>query len=254
MSAIIGQWYIFLSQAAYALYGPINYWIDALQIPVLSAFLFGVLGSLSPCQMTGNLAAASYAAQRPGESAFVLQAGAFFTAGKMLAYAIFGALAFFIGTALEAKSIPFVILYRRLLGPVFILAGLYFLGVIRLRFHFGGGLSQRLEGLSPGNGALGAGFLGFAVSFSFCPTLFVLFFGWVLPLSLKNPGGPLFPVVFGLGTAAPLLLAAGAVAAGGSLAWHWLGNLGRWNGVLRKAAGAVFLLAGAHDTLVCNLL
>jgi hypothetical protein len=251
---LIGQWYILLSQVAYSLYGPINGWIDALQIPVLSAFLFGVLGSLSPCQMTGNLAAASYAAQRPGEPAFALQAGAFFTGGKMLAYALFGALAFALGSALEAKAVPFVILYRRLLGPVFLLAGLYFLGMFRLRFSVGGRLSQRLQGMHSGDGTIGAGFLGFAVSFSFCPTLFILFFGWVLPLSLKSGGGFAFPLIFGFGTAVPLLLAVGAIVAGRSLAAGWTQDLHRWNAVFQRLAGVIFLLAGAHDTVVYNFL
>src|SRR3989338_9460087 len=112
MRDLIGQWYILLSQVAYSLYGPINSWIDALQVPVLSAFLFGVMGSLPPCQMTGNLTAASYAAQRPGEPAFALRAGAFFTGGKMLAYGLFGALAFALGSALEAKWVPIGLLYR----------------------------------------------------------------------------------------------------------------------------------------------
>lgn len=254
MRDLIGQWYILLSQVTYSVYGPINGWIDALQIPVLSAFLFGVMGSLSPCQMTGNLTAASYAAQRPGEPAFALQAGALFTGGKMLAYALFGALALALGSALEAKSVPFVILYRRLLGPAFILAGLYFLGAFRLRFQFGGKLSQRLQGMIPGNGEWGAGFLGFAVSFSFCPTLFLLFFGWVLPLSLKSGGGFAFPLIFGFGTAVPLLIAVGTLTLGSSLAAGWMQSLPRWNAAFRKLAGGVFLLAGAHDAVVYNLI
>ena len=243
-----------LSQVAYSLYGPLNGWIDALQVPVLSAFLFGVMGSLSPCQMTGNLTAASYAAQRPGESAFALRAGALFTAGKMLAYGIFGALALALGSALEARSIPFVIFYRRLLGPAFILAGLYFLGAFRLRFQLGGRLSQRLQGMNAGGGAWGAGFLGFAVSFSFCPTLFLLFFGWVLPLSLKSGGGFAFPLIFGFGTAVPLLLAVGALTLGGSLAAEWTQGLPRWNAGFRRLAGVIFLLAGVHDAVVYNFI
>ncbi|MBI3129387.1 MAG: sulfite exporter TauE/SafE family protein [Candidatus Tectomicrobia bacterium] len=254
MRDLIGQWYILLSQAAYSLYGPINGWIDTLQVPVLSAFLFGVLGSLSPCQMTGNLTAASYAAQRPGESAFALRAGALFTGGKMLAYGIFGALAFALGSTLEARSVPFVIFYRRLLGPAFILAGLYFLGAFRLRFSVGGRLSQKLQGMHRGDGAWGAGFLGFAVSFSFCPTLFLLFFGWVLPLSLKSGGGFAFPLIFGFGTAVPLLLAVGALTLGSGLAAGWTRGLPRWNAAFRRLAGVIFLLAGVHDTAVYNFL
>lgn len=254
MSDLIGQWYILLSQVAYSLYGPINGWIDALQIPVLSAFFFGVMGSLSPCQMTGNLTAASYAAQRPDEPAFALQAGAFFTGGKMLAYGLFGALSLALGSALEAKSIPFVIFYRKLLGPAFILAGLYFLGVFRLRLSVGGRVSQRLQGMHRGDGAWGAGFLGFAVSFSFCPTLFVLFFGWVLPLSLKSGGGFAFPLIFGFGTAVPLLIAVGTLTLGSSLAAGWAQSLPRWNTGFRRLAGVIFLLAGVHDAIVYNFI
>ena len=54
-------------------------------------------------------------------------------------------------------------------------------------------------------GVLPAYLLGVAFSFTFCPTLFWLFFGLTIPLALTSPGGLLFPGVFALGTALPVL-------------------------------------------------
>ena len=43
-------------------------------------------------------------------------------------------------------------------------------------------------------------------SLAFCPTMFVLFFGTLLPLSLPYNYGYLFPTFFSIGTALPIVV------------------------------------------------
>ncbi len=61
--------------------------------------------------------------------------------------------------------------------------------------------AERLEPTRP----RGAFVLGMAFALAFCPTLFLLFFGLLIPLTLASAGGLIFPALFALGTAAPLL-------------------------------------------------
>lgn len=251
MKEALFQWYLWLTAAGNAVGEPLRALLDGGAPAGVSALIFGVLGSLSPCQFTANLSAFTYASQRPSDSRYGLRVGAVYTVGKVAAYTLIGGAALALGAALEEKATSFIVPYRRALGPLMILVGLYFFGVYRLRFGFGHRLSGHLAGKAPGEGTAGAFLLGFGYSFSFCPTLFVLFFAWVLPLSLRSPGGVLFPGLFGVGTALPLLAAVGLLVAGGKIAERWMTRMGlKVERPLRWLAGAVFVLAGLHDTLV----
>jgi threonine/homoserine/homoserine lactone efflux protein len=88
-----------------------------------------------------------------------------------------------------------------------------------------------------------------AFSFTFCPTLFWLFFGLTIPLALRSAAGWAFPGLFAVGTALPLLAFAGLFALGTELAEGFVARVTRSHRLISRMAGAVFVLAGLHDTL-----
>jgi hypothetical protein len=57
------------------------------------------------------------------------------------------------------------------------------------------------------------------------------------------------PGLFAVGTALPLLAYAGLVGAGRSLAGTYVRRLSASHSIVRKIAGAIFVLAGVNDTL-----
>jgi hypothetical protein len=64
----------------------------------------------------------------------------------------------------------------------------------------------------------GSFYLGVAFSFAFCPTLFLLFFGFLVSLSASSQGGLFFPGIFAFGATPPLhILAVSAVVGSGGL-------------------------------------
>jgi hypothetical protein len=134
-----------------------------------------------------------------------------------------------------------------------VVLGLYLLGVVPLRLSLGQGLADRIESRA-GAGAAGAFLLGAAFSFAFCPTLFLLFFVLTIPLALASPAGLLFPGVFALGTALPLLVVAGLLAAGASSTRDYVHGVRRAHHWVRPIAAAVLVLAGLNDTLTYWLL
>ena len=99
-------------------------------------------------------------------------------------------------------------------------------------------------------GAPGAFLLGVTFSFAFCPTLFWLFFGLTVPLALRSAGGWSFPGLFALGSTLPLLVLSGVVALGFGALEATIGKLSRVQRIASAVAGAVFILAGLHDTVV----
>lgn len=126
--------------------------------------------------------------------------------------------------------------------------GLYLLRMIPLRFSIGSGLSDWLEARA-GAGAAGVFLLGTAFSFAFCPTLFLLFFGLTIPLTLRSSVGVLYPGVFAVGATLPLIGLAALLAAGVGATRGYVRVAKRVDAWLWPLAAGVLVLAGLNDTL-----
>ena len=107
----------------------------------------------------------------------------------------------------------------------------------------------RLQTRMPHEGTKGAFALGLVFSLAFCPTLFWLFFGLLIPLALSSRGGWIFPGTFALGTALPLLGFTYVLSLGTTVAERYVAQMKGLDRYLRRIAGAGFLVAELNDTL-----
>ncbi|MGH2376850.1 MAG: sulfite exporter TauE/SafE family protein [Candidatus Limnocylindria bacterium] len=250
MGELVGQWYQLLGSLNRALAEPIRALSDDIGLAPVTALLLGVLGALSPCQLTTGLSALALIGRRPDRRPLI--AGIAYVAGKALIYALLGGAFVILGSALATSTIPVIQVVRRVLGPLMILIGLVLVGALRSRLTLGLGervaasAADRLDATKP----QGAFVLGMAFALAFCPTLFLLFFGLTIPLALASPGGLVFPALFALGTAAPLLVLLALLGLG-------LGGTARASNVMQRAqpiltrlAGFVLIAAGSNDTIV----
>lgn len=242
------EWYEFLSRLNQAAITPIDAVINAINLPMVSALLFGLLGATSPCQLTTNLGAMAFVSREGTGGRPLAEAGAF-VAGKILVYGLVGGAVVLSGAQLQTSAIPVVVVARKVLGPLMLFLGLMFVGVVRFPSSVGSWLAARLPGRPSPRGAAGAFVLGVAFSFTFCPTLFLLFFGLTVPLALQSPAGWTYPFLFAFGMGLPLLVFAGFFAAGSDLAARWMRRVGGAHRLAIRIAGVVFILAGLNDTL-----
>ena len=249
MNSLMASWYLYLSQFSAWLSAPVNTLAGQVNLPLVSALLFGLLGSTAPCQLTTNLSALAYVSRDASKSGQPMRTAAAYVLGKILVYTVGGGLAVSLGLSLNQIAIPVVVAVRKGLGPLLILIGLGFLGVFRLRGGGGAVLSAQLRNHLSRQGAWGAFLMGVAFSVAFCPTLFWLFFGLTIPLGLRSPWGWTFPGVFAVGTALPLLAFSALLGAGLGMAETGLLRMKGVGKVLNRVAGAVFVLAGINDTL-----
>ncbi len=236
-----------LSRFSAACTVPVSDLADRVELPLMTVLLFGVVGALAPCQLTTNVSAMAYVGSRLGGGRPWRETLAYL-AGKVLVYTVVGGAVIALGVQLQAAAIPVAVTARRALGPLMMVVGLGFLGVYRLRGSVGGRLSGWLRARIPERGVWGAFLLGVAFAFSFCPTLFWLFFGLTIPLALRSAGGLVFPGLFALGTALPLVAFTTLLAAGGA-AGGFVQRVKRSHRLVSRISGLVFLLAGIHDTL-----
>lgn len=251
MTSAILDWYVTLSRLYAALVEPFMGLVRSAALPHIAALVLGLLATLAPCQLTSNAAAIAWVARDAAEPRRAAAAAAAFIVGKALVYTLFGVAAVLIGQGLQAAAVPVFVTARKALGPLMLLVGLFFLGLLPWRAAFGAGLAARLKRRLP-RGSMSGGFgLGAAFAFAFCPTLAVLFFTFLLPLTLATDGGFVLPGFFALGTVLPLVLFTAALfLAGEPLAKRYVGSAGVLDKRIRRVAGVIFLLAGVNDTLL----
>ena len=198
----------------------LNQLIDNSQVPVITAFLLGLLTALSPCPLATNVTAVGYIARssmegkedRGNAQRRVLWSGILYTLGRTMAYTLLGALLIYIiRQGADTFGLQqFISEWGELiLGPALIIIGLFMLfgHMLHLpKFGFSGNVS------GTHSGAWGSFVLGILFAMAFCPTSGLLYFGMLIPMSAEATGGYLLPLVFAIATALPVLVVAWVLA------------------------------------------
>lgn len=219
--------------------------IENSQWPVLTAFLLGLAVAIHPCPLATNIAAMGYIARHVHDRRRVITCGLYYTLGRMAAYSLLGAaLVFAVKKGMMSTSVgeAFGEWGERLLAPLLILIGLYFIFSARLHKEEHcpnvNSRSGKLTGLG------GSFLLGVLLALSFCPESAIVFFGMLIPLSAKSLYGYSLPVVFSLATAIPTVLMAWAVAygiSGSTVLSKHIATAQRW---INATVGVLFIGAG----------
>lgn len=208
----------------------------------LSALWFGVLTSISPCPLATNIAAISYISRRVDSTPHVLLAGLLYTIGRVAAY--LGLAFILVSTAL---SVPQVSLFLQkymhlLLGPTLVLVGMFLVGLIQINIGGRGvsdGLKRRIDAL----GIWGSLVMGALFALAFCPTSAALFFGNVM--ASVNAGSTItLPLLFGVGTALPVIIFAVLIALGSQVLGKAFKTVSKVEWWARVGTGWMILLVG----------
>ncbi|TWT69216.1 aromatic aminobenezylarsenical efflux permease ArsG family transporter [Crateriforma conspicua] len=235
----------------------------------ITALYLGFLTSISPCPLATNIAAISYIGSKVDNSRHVIHAGLLYTLGRCLLYiALAGVLAF------GSLSIPAVSLWLQkymhlALGPVFLVLGMVLSGIVVVSFG-GAMMSDKLQQRVDAMGIWAALPLGVLFAVSFCPTSAAWFFG-LLALTFgadsgaissvmsnvgielpegRFPGGALFlPLVYGIGTAFPVLVVAFLLAFSAKSVGKTYQVLTQMEWWARTGTGWLFILLGVYFSL-----
>ena len=114
-----------------------------------------------------------------------------------------------------------------------------------IRFNMGGsGVSEKMQKRVDALGIWGALLLGLVFALSFCPTSAALFFGSLIPLSLKANSSVTLPVLYGIGTAVPVIVFAVLIALGAQSVGKAFNVLSKIEWWARMITGGVFLGVG----------
>lgn len=229
-----------------------------------AALYFGVLTSISPCPLATNIAAVSYVGRKVGNPLSVIAAGLLYTLGRCLLYLALAVL--IVGTA---GSIPAISRWLQqsmhlVLGPIFLVLGIFLVGLVTTSIG-GASLSEGMQKRIDALGIWGSLPLGVLFAVSFCPTSAAWFFGLLaimmgtearavtaslgqvgLVLPETPPAGHLvvMPLVYGLGTALPVLLVTFILAFSAQYVGRTYNILSKIEWVARQVTGWIFVCLG----------
>ncbi|WP_019156592.1 MULTISPECIES: urease accessory protein UreH domain-containing protein [Bacillaceae] len=239
--------YEFFSKISYMLSQPFYNMVNTTEgIPILFAFVLGIVGALTPCQFTGNLGAITLYGNKSVQKQIAWKEIIFFILGKIFVFTILGITVWMLGNEFKSILALYFPWFRKVVGPILILIGLFMLDVIRFYKSFVlGSIPEKF--IKKGN--FGAFLMGVSFTLGFCPTMFVLFFVTLMPATISVSYGVILPAIFAIGTSLPLLITL-------FLIWYFelSGKLvkkkGRKIGVIvQKLAGITLLILGVLDTL-----
>jgi cytochrome c-type biogenesis protein len=218
--------------------------IDQSTLPLLTAFLLGLMTAISPCPLATNITALAYISKDVEKKRTVFLNGLYYTLGRTLSYTILGAIIFFgaskfhVSRAVQANG-------ERWIGPLLIIIGIFMLDVIKLPGSSGNIMQRFADKVKLGSG-WGALLLGMIFALAFCPYSGVLYFGMLMPMVLSQPEGLLLLPDFAIATGLPVILLAYLIA-------FSLGGIGKtYNKIkafevwFRRVVAILFILTGIY--------
>ena len=233
-------------------------------LTVAVALYLGLVTAISPCPLATNIAAVSYIGRSVGNARQVLIAGLLYALGRCLLYLLLAVLVTTTALSIRALSLFLQHTMYLLLGPVLLLLGLILTGLIQVT---SGGIwvSSAMQKRIDAMGMWGAFLLGILFAMSFCPGPAVWFSG-LLALVIGSeagaiasvlervgieaseatvPGGLLvLPLVYGIGTALPVVVVAFLLAYSAKSIGKAYDALARVEWWARMIAGTLFMLIG----------
>ena len=221
--------------------------LDGSDIPVLTAFLLGLLTALSPCPLATNITAVGFISKDIENRNRMFLNGILYTVGRILSYSVLGAvLIAVIRSGADTFDIQNEISLwgERLLAPALIVIGLFMLFGDKLPLpQFGVSASGRMERLG---GAWGSLLLGVLFALAFCPSSGLFYFGMLIPMSAAESGGYLLPMVFAIATGLPVMAVAWVLAYSVSSIGNFYKRIGIFQKWFNRIVAVLFILVGVY--------
>jgi len=225
-------------------------WMNSSHFPLISALLLGILTAISPCPLATNITAIAFISKNNalGRKKVVLS-GLLYTLGLAFTYTgiamiiIFGASKFHVAKFFQGNGEKYV-------GPVMVLIGLVMLNVIKLNFLGKGNFTEKWSDKFKEKGLLGAFLLGALFAMAFCPYSGALYFGALIPMSIKHEAGIVYPLFYALGAGTLVMFFTGIIAFSISQLGKYFKAIQRTEKVMRVLAGLLFVFTGVYYILI----
>src|SRR5665648_51311 len=220
--------------------------LNFTNLPILAAFLLGLLASIGPCPLATNVTTLGYMARQFSDWRAVLATGVSYILGRVTAYGLIGIMVLVAGARVSKMAGWLQSVAEIGLGPLLILVGLVLLDLVRPNLVLSSGPIAQFQERIAHIRFIGAFALGIMFALAFCPYSAALYFGILIPLAFKSTAGLTLPLLFGVGTGIPVLVLGIPLALGLKQAAVGLNILGKVEPIIRKVVAFMFIGVGIY--------
>ncbi|MCB9310439.1 MAG: sulfite exporter TauE/SafE family protein [Lewinellaceae bacterium] len=227
----------------------LQHFLENYNIPILSAFILGLMTAISPCPLATNITATAYISKNISNKRKVFISGVLYSLGRAFSYTAIG-LVLYLGASKFHIAKFFNQNGEKYLGPLLIIVGLIMLNVIKLNFLGKSNFQEKLTEKINNKGLLGSFVIGVIFALAFCPYSGALYFGMLIPMTISSANGLYLPLVFAFGTGLPVLLFTYILAFTASKVGVFYNRITKIEKIMRYVTGVVFILAGLYYVLI----
>lgn len=219
--------------------------VDSSDIPLLTAFILGIMTAISPCPLATNITATAYLSKDIADKRRVFLNGLIYTLGRTFSYTALG-LVFYLGASQFKVAKLLQGIGGIWLGVALVVVGVLMLDVIKIN------ISSKLTSKIGGGkrNYWNAFLMGVVFALAFCPYSGILYFGVLIPLTISSPSGLLLPPVFAVATGLPVIIIAWLLA-------YSIGNVGKFYNSMKtfekwfkRIVAAIFIIVGIYYIII----
>lgn len=223
--------------------------IDNSDIPILTAFILGLMTAISPCPLATNITATAYLSKDITEKKRVLLNGIFYTLGRTFSYTALGLIFYFGASKFQVAKL------LQNVGGIYLGIGLVIIGILMLdfiKFNIPGlnKITQKVSQKNMKKSYLNAFFLGVLFALAFCPYSGVLYFGVLIPMTIASPSGLLLPPIFAIATGLPVIIIAYLLAYSMSNVGKFYNKMKSFEIWFRRTTSVIFIVVGVYYIIV----
>lgn len=222
-----------------------NNLLDNTQVPVLYAFILGLITSISPCPLATNITAIAFIGRDIENKRKIFLNGIIYTLGRAITYTGIGLIIYFGASRFHVSGF-FTKNGEKFLGPLLILLGILMLDIFKVRFPSFWNFSEKFQRKFNNGSCLSSLFLGIIFAMAFCPYSGVLYFGLLIPMTIAGPSGLFLPVVFAVATGLIVVIISYLLAfsiSGIGIFYKKVNFFQKW---INRIVAVIFILVGIY--------
>ena len=215
------------------------------ELPLLAAFVLGLMTAISPCPLATNITATVYLSKNITRKGRVLVNGVFYTLGRMFSYTTLG-LVFYFGASQFKVSRLLQGIGGLWLGVALVVAGILMLDFIKFNIPLFDIFNPKVNEEKQKNGYWNSFIMGVAFALAFCPFSGVLYFGVLIPMTIASPSGLLLPPLFSIATGLPVIVIAWIIAYSLSNVGKFYDGMKSFEKWFKRVIASVFIIVGIY--------
>ena len=223
--------------------------VDNSDIPILTAFILGLMTAISPCPLATNITATAYLSKNITQKRKVLLNGVFYTLGRMFSYTALGLIFYFGASQFKvAKLLQGV--GGMWLGVALVIVGILMLDIIKFNIPLFDKFKPNINEDKQKSGYWNSFVMGVAFALAFCPFSGVLYFGVLIPMTIASPSGLLLPPIFSIATGLPVIVIAYLLAYSMSSIGKFYNSMQNFEKWFKRIIATIFIIAGIYYIVI----